>query len=467
MNKAAKYILFALTVALTCHRGIAFAQDYDENLTHLPPLDYLLIQYADSNDLKMVNSLLRQGANANATTIDSITPLMCAVQNGNYYMTCLLLGYNANPNIKPFDGTSALHAAATYGNDSIAVLLLNNKAQINARNNLGLTPLHYSVWNGFPYLTNILIEHGSAIDTTDIYGNTPLALAIYNGTNSCAQILLDYGANPNRADFEGITPLMIAAQFNDTLQISYLIDYGATIAQKDSNGFDALSHAIRAEATDAISMLLRYNTETSGLTKNYNQQASETQNATIKHIIRAHGFRNKVRPSIENVHMGIEAIMGSHNFMWGVNIGITESTTKARLSLHYLYRPNYGTTLENRNMQIYQFKEKRQVLGLNITRNQQLVQRNRRKSYGAYYGIGADLTLRNYIGTQNDPKTKVYLNAKAGLYRRKGNNEIQLGWDYTSLKTIDVTPHRFGINLIINIPNTKSTATIKQIDHVY
>ena len=466
MNKAIRLLLFILALAMLMGKNVA-AQEHYNPLASLPFHDRLLIQYADSNDLAIVSHCLREGAHVNATTSDSISALMYAVQNGNYYMVSLLLGYGADPNIKPYEGTSALHTAAIFGKDSIAVLLLNNKAKINDRNHLGLTPLHYSVWNGFPYLSDIFAQSGAAIDTADYFGNTPLILSIYNGTNGCAKTLLDYGANPNLADTKGTTPLMIAAQFDDTLQIRLLIENGADIKQKDKKGFDAIAYAISSQSVNAVATLTSYNQPNPELPKNYYQLAFEANNADIKGIIKKSYGDQKLKLSFEGAHLGIESIMGGHNFMWGLNVGFTENISKTRVSLRFLYRPQSSTTLDIRDMQLYQFKEKRQVLGINLTRNQELIRINRHKFYGVYYGLGGDLTFRNYRGTDIDPSTKIYLNAKAGLFLRREFSEIQVGWDYSSLKTIDLSPHSFGINLMLIIPSTKRSVTVKNIDYVY
>lgn len=447
--------------------GFTQIQVLDNNSWAYSPLEMLLIQYADSNNIEIVARALKNGANPNATTIDSISSLMYAVQNGNYYMVSLLLGYGANPNIKPYNGTTALHAAAILGLDSIAVLLVNSKAKINAKNYIGLTPLHYSVWNGYPYLSDLLVQMGATVDEVDDYGNTPLILAIYNGTNGCAQALLDNGANPNKGDSKGTTPLMIAAQFNDTLQIKYLLKYGAEIKQKDKYGFDALAYAIESRAVDATELISSYKQFNTDLTQNYTQLAAQTHNSQLKGIVEKFGLNEKTKLSIGNTHWGIETIMANHIFMWGPCFGISENLTRIRLNMHYLFKCYNMTTLDERNMQLYQFREKRQILGINLSQTKKVFDLNESIHFGFYYGIGTDIIFRNYKATPNDPATKLYFNAKAGIYRRTEIGEIQLGWDYSSLKTIDVSPHRFGITVMFIIPNESKSVRTKNIDYVY
>lgn len=463
LKSVAQFVLLACVV-MHCPVG-AGAQDFD-NLSHLAAYDRLLVQYADSNNLDVVAVCLRKGANPNAATADSVTSLMYAVQNNNYYMVSLLLGYGAKPNIRPFNGISALHTATIMGNDSIAALLLGSGASINAQDETGLTPLHYSVWNGFPYLTQVLIDYGGAIDTTDRYGNTPLMLAIYNGTNGCAKILLDNGANPNRADNAGVSPLMVAAQFDDTLQIRYLVGFGADVLQKNRHERDALSYAIRRGSTNAVRAIAGYRKFNSNLEKSYYQQATEAQNKEIQGIISDYGLKSRLKATLNGVSMGFDLIAGQHSFLWGFNVGVTEGISNISFNLRYLSSPKYITIFEIRDMQMYQFREKRRVLGVGFARKQEFVKFDWQNEFGAYYGFGTDIIFRNYQGTNIDPKTRLHLSARTGFYYCYGSIELQAGWDYSSLSTFDASPHRFAISFILNLPATSGSFHAKTISHV-
>lgn len=466
MSQVARNVVVTFIFFLSFARATVFAQVRDSSVLSQAVLDFLLVQYADSNNISAVGVLLRHGADANAASFDSITSLMCAVQNHNYFMACLLLGYNANPAARTLDGTTALHIAAMHGTDSIAMLLVNHKAELNARDKLGLIPLHYSVWYGYPYLTSLLVEAGSSVDAADIDGNTPLILAVYNGANACAQILLEHGADPNLGDCDGITPLMVAAQYDDTLQLNYLLKLGADPLQCDVHGFDALGHAVQADAVNAASLLLQRGFYSAKPTENVVTLPVSTQNVAMDDLLKRYGMKAKPKLQIESLNVGIQAVTGKHLSLWGLNLGLNERLTKISLNVHYMSTLFLGTTLVNRNGQLYQFKEKRQSLGFVVSRSEQLLKLNLRKTLGAYYGIGAEVLFRNFKGAHEIPANKLYFNAKAGMYIRGKYSEFRVGWNYTSLRTIDTSPHCVEIGLNFRIPIAKHKIIVKQIDHV-
>lgn len=428
--------------------------------------EYLLFQYCDSGNVEVVERLLDfYGVDPDISNEYGVTPLMYAVQSSSYDLVELLLKHNANPNKKPFDGNTALHAALRAGNDSIADLLLQYKADVNIKNNLGLTPLHYSAWYGMPYMTDVLLYYGANVDVRDIRDNTPLMLSAYNGTLLSARVLLENNANPNLTNQKGVSPLMIAAQFNDTALIGLLYDYGADIDLVDSSGANALVYAINSNSEAALKVLVSLGAAQKNLNKTYYQLAAETNYNSLKYKLDSLGLKSTLKPFLSDVLVNTGVIFSKHEFLWGFNIGITEQVLKLNITLGYWYRPMPIATLEYRGMDIYQFREKRQVIELKAIRLMP-IKIFRNNSFGVYYGGNIDVVFRNFKGTENDPKTSVYPGINAGLYWGGKTTKVLTGWDFTTLRTPDVSQHRVGVSLYFYIPLNKSRFTKTYINYV-
>jgi len=129
-------------------------------------LGFTPLHWAVSKDHKdIVEFLLAQHANVEATTNAGYTPLMSAALRGNKEIVELLLDKGADVNAKVRHGftndlgQTALYFAAAGGRKEVVVLLLDRGADVNARDKKGRTPLYYTlVWHRD--VAKILREHG-------------------------------------------------------------------------------------------------------------------------------------------------------------------------------------------------------------------------------------------------------------------------------------------------------------------
>lgn len=428
--------------------------------------DLMFLLSCDMGEYENAKILLEMGANANSTSDLGVTALMYSVQSESYPIVKLLLEkYQVNPNNVSFDGNNALHIATKINNDSIAELLLRNNADVNGQNNSGITPLHYSGWYGMPYMTDLLLYYGASVDIRDNRGNTPLILSVYNGTLMSGKVLLENKANTNLVNQKGVSPLMLAAQFNDTAFIGLLYDYGADIDIVDNNGANALVYAIRANAVDAIGFLINLGAAEKSLAKSYYQIAAETDFQNLRYKLDSLGLKTKVKPSFGDVFVNTGIIFGKHEFLWGFNIGITEQVSKLNISLGYWYRPKSVATLEYIDMDIYQFREKRQVLELRVNKLKP-VRTFRKNNLGIYYGGSVDLIFRNFRGTENDPNTSIYPGVNVGFYWGSQTTKVFAGWEYITLRTPDASQHRIGVSVNFYFPVSKPRYSKTYIDYV-
>ena len=154
-----------------------------------------------------------------------------ATKRGDVAVVRSLLKEGADPNASQGDGLSALHLAAQEGNVDIIDVLLAAGAGIEAKTRIGdYTPLHLASWGAHASAVGALIAAGAdpgAVSTTS--GVTPLHLAAKaRSGESSVRSLLEHGAPVDaRESAFGQTPLIFAASYGRTAAIRVLLSHGA------------------------------------------------------------------------------------------------------------------------------------------------------------------------------------------------------------------------------------------------
>ena len=91
---------------------------------------YMAISYRNSDAVEKL--LVLPEVEKNAVCCGLMTPLMAAVESGNFTILKQLLGAQANPNVSPEDGLTPLHIAAHKGFASFVQALVDAGANLNA-----------------------------------------------------------------------------------------------------------------------------------------------------------------------------------------------------------------------------------------------------------------------------------------------------------------------------------------------
>lgn len=110
-----------------------------------------LICAAESDNVKVVEVLLKHGANVNGKGVDGKTALMGAVNRRNFAMAEMLIKSGANVNAQDNNGDSVLEYASngscSADGEKMVKYLLQNGANRDIRNNQGKTPLdNFNDW---------------------------------------------------------------------------------------------------------------------------------------------------------------------------------------------------------------------------------------------------------------------------------------------------------------------------------
>jgi ankyrin repeat protein len=200
--------------------------------------------------LKVVEMLLRAGAEVDAENKDKWTAVRWAAQNGRKAVVELLINHNAsletpNPNewtllrwaakegleqiikllvekrvdldVADANSRTALWWAVTYGHATTAWLLIEGRANINKPDDKGKTPLHAAVEicpsARLSSTLCILLEKGAKISAktkSNEFSMTPLHLAASRGSHSAVWLLVENGADPTLGDVSDRTALHYA-----------------------------------------------------------------------------------------------------------------------------------------------------------------------------------------------------------------------------------------------------------------
>jgi len=143
---------------------------------------------------KFIYFLIDNGADVNIQDDKGWTPLHEALVEGNKIGVEALVSKGADVNMKNNKGDSSLHVSIRCSSsDVIQLLLETEQIQINSRNNNGRTPLHFAALTGRKDVAEILLENGAKINIKDNSNLTPLQTASINGNNEMVTFLSNCG----------------------------------------------------------------------------------------------------------------------------------------------------------------------------------------------------------------------------------------------------------------------------------
>ncbi|MDQ0781317.1 ankyrin repeat protein/ketosteroid isomerase-like protein [Chryseobacterium sp. W4I1] len=161
----------------------------------------LLGDAVDKNDLCLVESLLKNGVNADLPNSKGLTPLMLASGLGHIEIVKLLI---------------------THGADILAV-----------DPNMGATALHKASQSGHPKIIELLLEEGAFIDMqSPIVGNSPLMDAILYKQEASVKILLEHNARIELRNNFNESVLDMAHQLDNASMISVINEYKNNLEKK-------------------------------------------------------------------------------------------------------------------------------------------------------------------------------------------------------------------------------------------
>ncbi|PAA46131.1 hypothetical protein BOX15_Mlig017752g1, partial [Macrostomum lignano] len=158
---------------------------------------------------------------------DGSTSLWIAAQNGHVKVVDELIRAGADIELADCTDASPLWTAADHGHVSTVLRLLRAGATVDRCDNMGSSPLHAAVSNGHLKVTRLLLKYRAKVDVLSTIGNSPLTSASLEGHAECVRELLKFGANVNQSGFEGCSALYFASEGGHTRVVELLLKAGA------------------------------------------------------------------------------------------------------------------------------------------------------------------------------------------------------------------------------------------------
>ena len=190
------------------------------------------------NSIECMKTLIKQGANIDITTQDSLeTPLMVASYIGHIDAVRLLLQEGASVDLQDISKNSALMMASANGHLPCVELLLEQKADINFQNEKGATALIAAILYSHEGVAQTLLDSKANYNLQFQDGRTALLAASQKGELKIITRLLDLGADINHQNDVNSSALLLAAHNNNPSIAKLLLDKGADCNLKDSSGY--------------------------------------------------------------------------------------------------------------------------------------------------------------------------------------------------------------------------------------
>ena len=205
-----------------------------------------------TNHLKVVQILLRHGADVNAPGMWGRTPLLFPSEWGHLEVVRWLLEHGADVNAEDNDSWTSLHLAAHFGYFEIVRTLLKHNADANVRNHHEDTPLHLASRFGHVNVVRFLLNHGADPKArnrgqqTDNEGQqTSLHDASSLGNLDIARLLLEHGAEVDAEDEEDRTSYQIALDRGHEEVAQLLLAHGAECRMRSPSRSGVLAPVFR------------------------------------------------------------------------------------------------------------------------------------------------------------------------------------------------------------------------------
>ncbi|RWS28105.1 rabankyrin-5-like isoform X2 [Leptotrombidium deliense] len=203
-----------------------------------------------------VESLLKHGANCNATTSPQSYSDASSIEDNVYNQTPLHFAVMANQEevirtILKFKDSNARDLASS--------IIAPN---LNIKDSREKTALTIAVEKGLHAVAQLLIDEGANVNIVDAESYSLLQRAIINGDSRGAVFLLTHGADYNMRTPENETPLQLAIKHQLECVVIDLCAKGTDMNVVDANGICPLWFALENENEDIASILVQYDCDT-------------------------------------------------------------------------------------------------------------------------------------------------------------------------------------------------------------
>jgi hypothetical protein len=430
-------------------------------------LNQFLMLAASSGQIKVIQWLIRYGAEVDSRTYQNVTPLMFAVANNQTEAVKVILKYKPDVNIITTDSETPLLASVKNGNIDISEALIRDSADINIEDVRGVTPLHYATVYGYFYLTDLLLYYNAVNDIKSKDGTTPLMAAIWSGFADIADLLIQNGANCEEKDNLGFTPLMIAAQNGDTVIMEMLLKKQVNMYEINNFHYDALDLSIRSNQKTATEYLLRngYKWEKKlPDTTNPYSIAVKYSRSEISGILKKNQIPENHRFGFDQVAISLSGKICFHDYFTGVNLAVKEPLLKGGIIAGIDFKPGYTRILMKAGENTYyQYLDKSSVVYGGIFKDISVTDH----PYGGNWLLTSSiLTVYEFgnklKGTNIAPDNKFKIVPSVGIKWISKKFSIFGNFEYLKTKYYKVGPvwFRLGISYNVYLDNVRAPGKV-------
>lgn len=224
---------------------------------------------------KVVELLVKEGANINARNAYHGDALQVAACNGHEDIVKLLLSKGAVVNAKSGNFGNALQAAAFRGHQQVVKLLLHEGAEVNTQGGQYMNALQAASFKGHKQIVELLFDNGAEVNPQGDDSNV-LQSAVQEGHDQIVELLLDKGAKVGAqggcygnalqtASYKGFTQivklLLKAAYIGHENIVELLLENGADINMESGLFGSALQGASYGGHEQIAELLLNANAD--------------------------------------------------------------------------------------------------------------------------------------------------------------------------------------------------------------
>ena len=153
-----------------------------------------------TGDIKLIQSVLRMGAEPNIRDKEWETPFLTALLNKRLDIVDLLVKYKCDIKVTDKHFNTGLHLAAREGLLDLLPMFIGAGLDCNLKTSAGQTPLMLAAFGGHEAIVSFLLEHGGNAEVMDRHRATALVYAIMSraadkSINNIVKILVRTGCD--------------------------------------------------------------------------------------------------------------------------------------------------------------------------------------------------------------------------------------------------------------------------------
>ncbi|MBU7572384.1 MAG: ankyrin repeat domain-containing protein [Hydrogenophaga sp.] len=215
----------------------------------------------DHGRLSMVEQLVQSGARIDVL-VGGLSAIHRAAVSGHLAMVQTLLALGADVNQRSESGETPLMRAIEAGNFDVASFLLQQPGiQVNATSHVGETALLKAVRAGNRSLVRDLVNAGAPADAREGHEESAFVCALRLKDKAMMKVLLELGADINQpvSPYSGNTALMEAVVDGHLNKARWLLAQGADLRRENPGGWTALRlAAIDAKGEKMLRLFLEH-----------------------------------------------------------------------------------------------------------------------------------------------------------------------------------------------------------------